>query len=57
MVAMAFTVGAAFAANAYANYAVTRLGRNEYAYFHTHRSASGGQPIKGSIRDLVVGQG
>jgi len=35
MVAMAFTVGAAFAANAYANYAVTRLARNEFAYF-TH---------------------
>ena len=34
-VAMAFAVGAAFAANAYANYSVTRLGRNEFAYF-TH---------------------
>jgi hypothetical protein len=32
---MAFAVGAAFAANAYANYSVTRLGRNEFAYF-TH---------------------
>jgi hypothetical protein len=32
-VAMAFVVGAAFAANAYANYAVMKLGRNEYAYF------------------------
>lgn len=33
--AMALTVGVAFAGNAYANYAVMRLGRSEYAYF-TH---------------------
>jgi hypothetical protein len=32
-VAMAFAVAAAFAGNAYANYAVMKLGRNEYAYF------------------------
>jgi hypothetical protein len=32
-VAMAFVVGAAFAANNYANYAVMKLGRNEYHYF------------------------
>lgn len=32
-VAMALAVGAAFAANAYANYAVMKLGQNEYAYF------------------------
>lgn len=39
-VAMAFAVGAAFAANAYANYAVMKLGRNEYAYFsHIVRQA------------------
>ncbi|MBN9089604.1 MAG: hypothetical protein J0J01_22045 [Reyranella sp.] len=32
-ITMAFVVGAAFAANVYANYAVMKLGRNEYAYF------------------------
>jgi hypothetical protein len=32
MVAIAFAGGAASAANAYANRAVMRLGRNEYAY-------------------------
>jgi hypothetical protein len=32
-VTVALVVGVAFAANAYANYAVMKLGRNEYAYF------------------------
>jgi hypothetical protein len=32
-IAMVFAVGAAYAGNAYANHAVMKLGRNEYAYF------------------------
>ena len=32
-VAVAIVIGGAFAANAYANYAMMKLGRNEYAYF------------------------